>query len=84
MTPYIQPSSSATLSYVGRASTSTMVCVDGMSIDRMTRALPAQTDACLMHTFGISLNTWNKLKKGEPIRKSVATRLIERLDRMRL
>jgi DNA-binding Xre family transcriptional regulator len=50
----------------------------------MMRALPAQTDACLMQTFGISLNTWNKLKKGEPIRKSVATRLIERLDRMRL
>jgi DNA-binding Xre family transcriptional regulator len=61
-----------------------MVRVDGVSIERMTRALSAQTDAGLMQTFGISLNTWNKLKKGEPIRQSVATRLIERLDRMTL
>jgi len=84
VTLHAHRSSSATLSYAGRASTSTMVRVDGVSIERMTRALSAQTDAGLMQTFGISLNTWNKLKKGEPIRQSVATRLIERLDRMTL
>ena len=84
MTLHTHPSASASLTYVGRASTSTMVCVDGISIESMTRALPAQTDASLMETFGISLNTWNKLKKGEPIRKSVAVRLIERLDRIHL
>jgi len=32
-----------------------------------------------METFGISVNTWFKLKKGEAVRASVVERLMERL-----
>jgi hypothetical protein len=34
-----------------------------------------------MDVLGISSNTWLKVKKGKPIRASVAERLLSRLDR---
>lgn len=33
----------------------------------------------LMQTFGISANTWKKIREGKPIRASLAERLIERM-----
>jgi hypothetical protein len=47
----------------------------------MHRALPSQTAECVMDRFGISVNTWVKIRDGQPIRPSVADRLIERLRR---
>lgn len=36
-----------------------------------------------MEVLGISANTWLKIKRGEPIRRSIAQRLIQRFgDRM--
>lgn len=43
--------------------------------------LPKQTPDCIMETLGISANTWTKLKKGQPVRTSVAERLVERVAR---
>lgn len=40
---------------------------------------PGRTDEMLMPRFGISYNTFRKIEKGEPIRNSVAERLIERI-----
>lgn len=47
----------------------------------MQSALPAQTAESVMDRFGISVNTWVKIRDGHPIRPSVANRLIERLRR---
>lgn len=44
-------------------------------VDRMLAGLPGQTDQVLMGRFGISYNTWRKVRAGEPIRHSVAERL---------
>jgi len=38
-----------------------------------------QTDKALQREFGISYNTWRRIKAGEAIRTSVAERLIRRL-----
>ncbi|MDB5580287.1 MAG: hypothetical protein JWR80_5463 [Bradyrhizobium sp.] len=47
----------------------------------MRRQLPVQTPQYVMDRFGISVNTWVKIRDGIPIRRSVATRLLERLRR---
>lgn len=47
----------------------------------MHRELPAQTAESVMDRFGISVNTWVKIRDGHPIRPSVADRLLERLRR---
>ena len=39
----------------------------------------ASSTGSTMDVFGISENTWAKLRQGSPIRESVAKRLIERL-----
>ena len=48
-------------------------------VKRMHSELRAQTPECVMTTFGISMNTWVKIRNGEPIRQSVGRRLAERL-----
>ncbi|WP_336959725.1 hypothetical protein [Sphingobium aquiterrae] len=50
-------------------------------VDDMRIMLRAQTPECIMATFGISMNTWVKIRDGHPIRRSVAERLLERLGR---
>ncbi|ALJ12339.1 MULTISPECIES: hypothetical protein [Sphingomonadales] len=50
------------------------------TIDEMARRLRAHTRDCVTETYGISLNTWQKLRKGEPVRASVVERLAERLQ----
>lgn len=39
---------------------------------------PARTDEALQERFGISYNTLRKIEAGNPIRRSVALRLVER------
>jgi len=48
-------------------------------VEKLNRRLRAQTAECVMETFGISVNTWLKMRKGMPIRKSVAERLLQRV-----
>lgn len=47
----------------------------------MRDALPSQSKESVMETFGISSNTWLKIKRGEPIRQSTAECLVRRLGR---
>jgi hypothetical protein len=42
-----------------------------------------QTDEALQREFGISYNTWRRIKGGHAIRASVAERLIQRLGEHR-
>ena len=48
-------------------------------VARMRDRLRAQTAECVMATFGVSVNTWVKMRKGMPIRHSVAERLLRRI-----
>jgi hypothetical protein len=58
---------------------SRMRAVDENVVHTMQRGLPVQQDATLMAAFGISYNTWRKVRAGQPIRSSVADRLEKRV-----
>ncbi len=47
--------------------------------DYVLRSCPARTEEAVMSRFGISYNTLRKIERGEPIRASVAHRLLERI-----
>lgn len=53
--------------------------VDAQAVSLMKRQIAGQTDEVLMRQFGISYNTWRKVREGQPIRRSVADRLESRL-----
>jgi hypothetical protein len=57
-----------------------MRCVEGAVVTRMLADLPGETDRVLMDRFGISYNTWRKVRAGEPVRSSVADRLEQRVS----
>jgi hypothetical protein len=48
----------------------------------MERLLTGQTDEALSDRFGISYNTWRKIKVGKPVRNSLAIRLQSRLAQL--
>jgi len=54
--------------------------LDQLLSERLRREVTAQTDAALMEQFGISYNTWRKVRAGDPIRASVADRLEQRFQ----
>lgn len=47
--------------------------------ERMRRDVRGETDEVLTAQFGISYNTWRKVRSGQAIRASVATRIENRL-----
>lgn len=47
--------------------------------ERMRRDVRGETDEALTAQFGISYNTWRKIRSGQAIRASVAARLESRL-----
>ncbi|WP_420143011.1 hypothetical protein [Sphingobium sp.] len=48
-------------------------------VDHMLAGMLGQTSDVLMMQFGISYNTWRKIRAGDPIRDSVARRLERRV-----
>lgn len=60
----------------------TRLCPD--IADYVLRSCPARTEAAVMSRFGISYNTFRKIERGEPIRASVAQRLLERIEEERV
>lgn len=48
-------------------------------VDHMVAGMRGQTSDVLMMQFGISYNTWRKIRAGDPIRDSVAQRLEQRV-----
>ncbi|WP_414900167.1 hypothetical protein ACMT1E_10700 [Sphingomonas flavalba] len=55
--------------------------VDPAVVDHMVDNCTGQTDETLQAQFGISYNTWRKLLSGQPIRRSLADRLEDRVSR---
>ncbi|MFG6283222.1 hypothetical protein [Sphingomonas sp. S6] len=56
-----------------------MCTLPGEIVDHIVAQCPGRTDEALQPRFGISYNTWRKIAAGEPIRATVAARLIERI-----
>jgi hypothetical protein len=54
---------------------------DHRLVKNMSDVVPAHSKECVMEAFGISANTWVKIKRGEPIRLSTAEHLLSRLER---
>lgn len=61
-----------------------MTGIEADLVDRMASVLPCQKPDVVMGKFGIGVNTWLKIRKGQPIRQSVAMRLIARLESEKL
>ena len=54
--------------------------VDPLMVRQLEKRLSSRKPQHVMEQLGISLNTWSKLLVGEPIRASVAERLLDRFQ----
>lgn len=61
-----------------------VVRIDSAVARKMQSALESRSPNAVMARFGISMNTWTKVRNGEPIRRSVAERLMARLQKENL
>lgn len=50
------------------------------TIEDIRRHVPDRTKKGITSAFAVSLNTWDKIEAGQPIRLSTALRLVERLE----
>ena len=53
--------------------------IDPGLVEKMSAMLTKQSPAEIQRLFGIGINTWTKIRRGEAIRESVARRLLARL-----
>jgi len=56
-----------------------MLTIDPDLIAAMQNALPLGKPDRIMQAYGISWNTWTKLRDRQPIRHSLALRLLDRI-----
>ena len=67
----------------GRSGRAQLYYINPDVVRNVRERLRAQTADCVMETFGISVNTWVKMRDGKPIRASVAERFIQRVGASR-
>lgn len=61
-----------------------LVHIEPSMVEKMSSAVTCQKREVIQERFGISVNTWVKIREGQAIRRSVALRLVERLKRDQL
>lgn len=54
--------------------------IDPVLVSKMASLLPRESPEEVQCQFGIGINTWVKLRRGEAIRYSVAERLVKRVE----
>lgn len=59
-----------------------VVAVEPGVVQLMLAMVPRQTPEDVQAQFGIGINTWRKIRKGEAVRASVAHRLMDRVQRL--
>lgn len=59
-----------------------VVAVEPGVVQLMLAMVPRQTPEDVQAHFGIGINTWRKIRKGEAVRASVAHRLMDRVQRL--
>ncbi|MET0239553.1 MAG: hypothetical protein ABW184_06610 [Sphingobium sp.] len=64
--------------------TPNLMTVDSTLVEKMAATINSQKPEVIQDRFGIGVKTWVKIRDGKAIRHSVATRLIERLQRERV
>lgn len=57
-----------------------MVRLEAEIANHILKTCPARHDRALQDCFGISYNTFRKIEAGEPIRQTVALRLMDRIS----
>lgn len=62
-------------------SAAAMVVIPEACVRYLEQNCRGRTDEMLQEQFGISYNTWRRIVRNDPIRQSVAHRLMERLRR---
>jgi len=55
-----------------------LVQLDRSFVDMLEKYRSSNNRVSLMQSFGISANTWKKIREGKAVRASLAQRLIER------
>lgn len=58
-----------------------VVAVEPRVVQMMLAMMPRQTPEDIQAQFGIGINTWRKIRKGEAVRASVVHRLMDRVQR---
>ncbi|HMP57002.1 MAG TPA: hypothetical protein PKD92_10575 [Novosphingobium sp.] len=58
-----------------------VACVEPRVVQMMLAMMPRQTPEDIQEHFGIGINTWRKIRKGEAVRASVVDRLLVRVER---
>nr|WP_295106911.1 hypothetical protein [uncultured Caulobacter sp.] len=61
-----------------------MVTISREEFDRLRESLPAITDRYLFDVLGISETTWNKFRKGIPVKRATLDRAREKCARWRI
>lgn len=56
--------------------------IDPDVIERVGVILNGRSPEAIQKSLGIGINTWGKLRRGEVIRKSVAVRLLGRVENL--
>ncbi len=59
-----------------------IILIPRENYERLKRRLPAITREHLTDAYGISETTWNKLRKGEPIKRGTWERIWTRYERL--
>ena len=57
-----------------------MIVLEKLVTSYIVDNAPGRTDAVLMDRFGISYNTFRKIEARQPIRESLAGRIIDRIE----
>lgn len=52
-------------------------------VEHLIANCPSRTDEALQPRFGISYNTWRQIERGAALRRSVAERLVDRVQEER-
>jgi hypothetical protein len=54
-------------------------CLSPDIVAKLQAGLPCQSKEVIMDRLGISSNTWTKLKRGVPVRRSIVERLVAKV-----
>lgn len=57
-----------------------LLAIDTAIVQRMAALIEVQTDAEITAKVGVGRQTWVKIRNGQPIRRSLALRLIDRFQ----
>lgn len=58
-----------------------LIQIEPSLVEKMSSSVPSHKPEVIQAHFGIGVKTWVKIRRGQAIRRSVAVRLVDRLQR---